>query len=277
MSDVNNLRDEARKRQKAVAAKIARIKKTTGADVNGSEFDPRRDASLIKRYNARQLNTYIGELNNFMRRPNQFVGGVKGAPIPRGQYLRYKQAEAEYEKARLAHDESVGSVVTPTGMTVRQNKAAIPETTGSAVYGPYRKFDRNASDFTSANAVELLRKDLLNRATPDFLSSKIQQGRGNLKKVLIILGEYEYVDRIDKLTDYQFDLLWYGTTVAESVFMQYGIEKERAAGTRKERWQDKVVESAAGELGDVLEWVESQPKERPTGTATNKKAPRFKK
>lgn len=265
MSDVQRLRAELKKKRAAVGQKINRIKKQTGANVAGTEFDPRRKAGLENRYNARQLRAHIAELNNFMQRGNQFVAGVKGAPLPRGQFLRYKRLEAMYEQARLAHDASVGNVMTSTGMTVAQNKAMIPEAAGSAVYGPYRKFDREPSDIKDAGALQKLIGDMRNRASTGFLTAKISQGRENLEKVLTILGNHDMADKIDSLSDYQFDVFWFGNpAVAESIFMQYGIEKERAAGTRKERWQDKVVESAANELGPILDDIAKDvPRNRP--------------
>jgi hypothetical protein len=264
MSELSRLRDEARKRRAAVTNKISRTRRQAGAEISGTQFDPRRNAGVEKRYTKAQLQRYLSDLNSFMSRGNQYVAGTGGAPLPRGQFNRYKRLEAEVNAAGARHEASIGSVQTPIGLTVRQSKAMIPTSQGSAVYGPYRKFDRDSTDIPSAEALESLARDMLRKVSSGFLGRKISEGRENLKKALTVLGETQYVRQVDELSDYQFDVMWYGTTIAESIFMQYGIEKERAAGTKKERWQDKVVESAANELGSVLEWASNDiPRERP--------------
>lgn len=258
------LREEVIKLHKSASAKISRIKRTTGANVAGSEFDVRRNLNNVQRYNVRQLSAYKAELSNFMRRGNQFVGGDKGAPIFRGTFQKLKSLEKEHEAIRVGRDLSMGGIQTPSGLTVRQNKAQVPEGHGSSVYGPYKKFDRQAFEITGEESAKALIKDMQKRLSSNYLPTKIEQGKENLIKVLDILGESDYVDQVLSLSDYQFDLFWFGTNVPESIFMQYGIEKERAAGTRKERWQDKVIESAAEELGPVLEWASQQTPERTT-------------
>lgn len=264
MSDAKRIRVEVERRIKSVNAKIARTKKATGANIAGTEFDPRRRMGIEKNYNVKQLTNYLSSLNEFMRRGNQFVSGVKGAPIPRGAFKLYKGLESEYRAAGEAHDAAVGGLNTPTGMTVRQNKAMVPEAAGSAVYGPYRKLDRESTDIASAGALKKLTRDMVNKLKPDYLENKISEGRENIEKALIIMGDEEYLQQIRELSDYQFDAMWFGTNFAEAAFMKYHAEQERAAGTRKEKWQDKRIDSAFDDLGSLLSWArEEVPREAP--------------
>lgn len=274
MSEVERLRREIAKRRQAATNKITRTKRQNGANLAGSEFDPRRKSGIENRYNARQLRGYLTELNDFMRRSNQFVGGNRGVPLRAGQFRQYKKLEAQQESLRQAHDERMGSIQTPTGMSIAGNKQMLHQGAGNAVYGPYRKFDREAGEITSPESLSKLIKDMRNRVSSEFLPGRIQQGKENLKKALTVIGRTEFLDDIDKLTDYQFDAFWYGTNVAEAVFMQYGIETERIASevegeepTRKERAQDKVIQDAVDELGSVLQWASEQ---RPSREATEK-------
>lgn len=258
MNELNRLRNEVAKRRKAATNKINRTRRQSGADLSGSAFDPRRNPNVESRYNRSQLRTYLEQLNNFMRRTNQFVSGTGGAPLPRGKFQAYKKLEAEQNAIRQAHDKAMGSIQTPTGMSIAGNKEMLHQGQGQAVYGPYRKFDRASTDIPSVSALEKLRKDMLNRVSPDFLGGRIQQGRENLKKALTVIGEHQFIEQIDGLSDFQFDAFWYGTNVAEAVFMQYGMQTERNAestATEKERWQDRVIESAVAELGSVLQWA----------------------
>lgn len=274
MSDLDRLRAEVERKRKAATNKINRTRRQNGAELAGTGFDPRRQPGIEHRYNRAQLQTYLSNLNDFMRRTNQFVGGSRGVPMRKGRFEAYKKLENRQEALRQAHDNLMGELPTPTGMTVAGNKQMLHQGAGNAVYGPYRQFDRAPSDITGPASLEKLIKDMRNRVSSEFLPSRIQQGKENLKKALTVIGRTEFIDDINKLSDFQFDAFWYGTNVAEAVFMQYGIETERTASevageepTRKERAQDKVIQGAVDELGSVLQWASQQ---KPTREATEK-------
>lgn len=270
MSELERLRNEVAKRRQAATNKINRTRRQSGANIAGSDFDPRRNAGVEHRYNSRQLKSYLGQLNDFMRRGNQFVSGLAGAPLQRGQFLNYKRVEAEHDAIRRAHDARMAAIETPSGMTVAGNKEMLHQGQGQAVYGPYRMFNRSSTDIPSVSALRQLTRDMVNRVSTNFFGNKVQKDKENLKKALIAIGEHENMARIDNLSDYQFDALWYGTNIAEAVFMQYGIMSEKQSDSldsQKEKWQDRVVESAVAEFGTVLQWAENL---QPEGKADKK-------
>lgn len=188
MSDLDRMRDELRKKRQAASNKIARVKRNTGANVAGTQFDPRRQPGIEKRYNARQLQAHINELNQFLSRGTQFVGLRGGKPAPKGEWNVYKRREAWQEEARAAHDAVMGGLPTPTGMTVRQNQAMVPESVGSANYGPYRKYDRQPGDVESLSALRKLSDAMAGKTRVNYLPTKIKQGKENLEKALTILS-----------------------------------------------------------------------------------------
>jgi hypothetical protein len=262
--EAKRLRAEVQRRIKSVNSKIARTKRTSGANIEGTQFDPRRKSGIEQRYNAKQLKGYLENLNSFMRRSNQFVAGVKGAPIERGKFNLYKQTEAEINRAAELHAASVGHLETPTGFTVQQSKNLVVESYASPVYGPYRKYDREPGQIKDASALEELTNDLNKKLRSDYLGEKISEGRENLEKALTAMGENELQQGVDRLSDYQFDALWFGTNFAEATFLKYQAEKDRLAGTRKEKWQDRMIDSAYSELGSLLDWAGTKvPTERP--------------
>lgn len=274
MNELERLRKEVERKRKAASNKIARTRRQNGAELAGSQFDPRRNPGVEQRYNRAQLNSYLSQLNDFMRRTNQFVGAKSGIPMRKGRFDAYKKLETQQDQLRRAHDAAMGDIPTPTGMSIAGNKQMLHQGAGNAVYGPYREFDRMPSDITGPAALEKLIKDMRTRVSSEFLPNRIQQGKENLKKALTVIGRTEFIEDIDKLNDYQFDAFWYGTNVAEAVFMQYGIETDRVASevegeepTRKERAQDKVIQGAVDELGSVLQWASGL---RGPGEATEK-------
>lgn len=264
--EAKRLRAEVQKRIKSVNAKIARTQKNTGAKLSGTEFDPRRRAGIEKNYNAKQLSVYLSKLNDFMRRTNQFVSGNRGAPLPRGQFNAYKKLEQEYGAAGAAHEATVGNIQLPEAygdLTIRQHKAITPESQGSAVYGPYRQYNREAKDIKNVGALQKLSQNLKNMLRSSYLQGQISAGREQLEKALSIMGENEMINQVNGLSDYQFDVLWFGTEFAENVFDRYDLLKEREDGTAKERYQDSAHESQLDDLGGLLDFASGLPRERP--------------
>jgi hypothetical protein len=264
LSDAKRIRAEVKNRIKAVQAKIRRTERNTGARVGGSEFDPRRRAGIENNYNAKQLSNYLVQLNDFMRRGNQFVGGHRGAPLPRGQVSYLMSQQEQIKQLKIARDNAMSQIQSPTGMTVTQQTAMTPRMGGHSDYGVYPDMGVEAKDIASAGALKKLTRQMINILKGDRVEKVLNEGRDNLIKALEYMGENEFVDAVEDLSDYQFDALWFGTNMAESTFLKYEQMKERAAGTRKEAWQDKVVDTAYAENKKVLDWAKDEvPRERP--------------
>jgi hypothetical protein len=268
-SEVERLRAELKKARKAVTNKINRVQKSTGAKVGGSEFDPRRRVGVENSYNAKQLQTHLAQLKDFMRRGNQFVALSGGTPTTKGEWNVYKRREQAQAEVRQAYQAKQAKIDTPSGLTALQNKQGTNEGPNAVVQGPYKTIDRSPSDITSRSALKSLSEQLLTQVKPNYLAGKIGQGRENLYKALEIMGDDDEMARLTYLSDSQFDAFWFGTNIAESVFMKYNLEHNNKDGSRKEKWQDKAIADAADELGDYITWAEGLP--RGESQAANKR------
>lgn len=258
MAKNDDLRKEIAKQYKAATNKIARTARTTGAKVGGSEFDPRRSAGSENRMRSTaNMQEYLGNLRAFNSRSNQFIAGSNGAPLRKGYFNRvYKQNEAAVQNVVKQRDSKMGDIVTPTGFNVRQQQNMIPETGASAKYGPYSKFTRDASNITSQAALEKLNKDLVNKLKPDYLGGKLDDARDNIQKVAKVIGELDSVKDAMELSDSEFDLLWFGTNFAETLFLYYARLKEFGdGGSGKERKQDRVLDSQFEGLHELITWA----------------------
>jgi hypothetical protein len=265
MNEQDRLRQEIAKAHKSVTNKINRTKRQTGANVAGSKFDPRKQAGSENRMRSTSnMREYLANLKGFMSPANQFISGQNGAPLRKGYFNNvYKKLEKSIEAVRQQRDKELGDIQTPTGLSIRQQKAAIPEAGGSSVYGPYKKFDRDASAIKDMDALVKLAKDMSNKLSDDYLPSEIDKGRDNIQKVADYLGESDIAGQIDELDDYQFDLLWFGTNYADRLFLYYELVKERQEGTHKERKQDRVIETQFAGIGELIDWSKKQtPKEK---------------
>ena len=100
MTNVNDLRAELRKSQRAVNRKMRRNEKAHGIDSWGA-YDVRVDRAKIGRYNTTQLKAAIERQRGFLSRKEQFVGGYNGDAMSRKVYRNYVKA-AEKHNAELA-------------------------------------------------------------------------------------------------------------------------------------------------------------------------------
>lgn len=268
MNEKDRLRQEIAKAHKSVSNKINRIQRQTGAKVAGSNFDPRKATGAENRMRSESnMREHLARLNEFMSPANQFVSGQRGAPLRKGYFLNiYKKNEQAVEAVRQQRDKAMGDIQTPTGLSIRQQKSAIPEAGGSSVHGPYKKFDRQASAIKSMDALEKLNADMVNKLKPGYIADAIDKGRENIQTVADIIGNSTvmdgYVDDegeshfgINDLTDDEFDKVWFGTNFADRLFLYYELAKERLEGTHKERKQDKVIEDQFAGIHDLIDWA----------------------
>lgn len=260
MNELERLRELARKRRSAVTGKIARIRRNTGVDITGRAEDPRRDISVIKRYNKAQLNKYIGELNAFQSRSVGYVAGAGGVPIPKNKWQQYKRLERQYNALGVKHEAKVADIFLPTaGMTLRQRNAMIhPTAVGEVVNRPYSQVDRVPSQIPGVKALDKILKDMERKTSKTYLPGEIKKSRKQLNDMLKTAGNGNMIARASKLSDAQFDTLWNYTNFATLVSLSYEMAKLRAADA-KERWHDQVVEDAASDIGELFDWASELP------------------
>lgn len=260
MSELERLRELVRKRRSAVTGKIARIRRNTGVDITGRDEDPRRPTDVIKRYNKRQLNRYLGELNAFQSRSVGFVAGAGGVPIPKDRWRQYKRLEAKYNEIGAKHEAAVADIFLPTsGMTLRQRQAMIhPTAVGEVVNMPYMATDRDPRQVPSVKALDKLIKEMNRRTSADYLPGEIKKSRKQLSDMLKTAGLPEVASRARSLSDAQFDTLWNYTNFATVVSLSYELMKLRSADA-KERWHDSVLEDARNDVGELLDWASELP------------------
>lgn len=268
MSENERLRKEIAKLHKSVTNKIQRTKRQTGANIAGSQFDPRKAAGVENRMRSESnMREYAARLHEFMSPANQFISGAGGAPLRKGYFNRiYKANEAAVEAIRQSRDRVMGDITTPTGLSIRQQKSAIPEAGGSSVYGPYKKFERSSTDIKDMASLQKLNADLVKRQRPDYIQGELGKGRVNVETVAKYIGDATIMDGyiddegvkhlgINDLLDEEFDRLWFGTNFADKLFLYYEISKERIEGTHKERKQDRIVDSQFAGIHKDINWA----------------------
>lgn len=258
MSDLDRLRDEVRKRRGAVTGKIARIRRNTGVDIAGKADDPRKPLDVVKRYNTRQLRSYLAKLNAFQSRSIGFVAGAAGVPIPKSKWSEYKKLEAKYNATAVAHEARIADTFIPSkGITIRQAQSMIhPTAVGDVVNKPYAPVDRRSSHVKDINA---LIRDMQRKNNQKFLPGEIKKSRGQLNDMLTSTGNVGLIGTAKKLTAHQFDTLWNYTNFATLVSLMYEMVKLTSTST-KDGWQNRVAEGAEDDIRELFEWANQLPK-----------------
>lgn len=261
MTRIDDLRNEYRRKRANAGSKISRTKQNTGAEIAGSKYDPRRAPGIEKRYNSRQLQTAIRELDAFNHRSNQFigVGSNLSTPIRKTTWNVYKRREAENNRIADQHDANMANLQLPTvDMTVGQRRAQVQQSQGSSVYGPYQRFNRGPQNFVTEEGLQSASMQMLGNLTQKFFNKKLNQGRENLQRVLELMGEDNMAERIDELSDFQFDVLWHGDPATiDRLFMRYDVEKAKSHGENPKRMDMDATEGAIDEFVGLFEWVET--------------------
>jgi len=269
-----NLQRRVSARRRAVTAKQARIKREIGVDVRAAGYDPRRDPKLVKRYNTRQLEKYLNDLDSFMSRKNNFVAGANNVPIPKVDWNNYKKVEAQYNRIGAKHFGDIADIFLPTsGMTVRQrDRTLVPDAIhaqGTTVNRPYSPTDKRPGNIKSAQALKKLTDDIRRKTKADFLPSQIKKARAQLKQMLDIVGSGELKDMADKLTDHQFDILWNYTQIAQEASGIYYIMQHQSAEATQRSAYDSVVENYSDDIRELLIGAQKFPESAESPRSTN--------
>lgn len=264
-SELDELRAEVRRRQRAANNKISRLR-ANGIELSGTDYDVRRNAKLIGRYNRNQLNSYLGKLNAFNSRANSFVGGAEGAPIPRRVWSQYRKAEAKNNKQVMARLQRLSKTIIPglgqSPLDLDQMRA--PTRKGMRGVGAnkvMRTVKREPRNVTGADAVAKLIKDFERRASPKVQKKLLRQSRRNALSLLGAMGADDLVNRIKKLDDSRLRILVEDTGFMEDAAQHYSgvLESDNDAIT------DGLSENKYADLLETIEWAEALSDEE-TGT-----------
>lgn len=264
MSDISNLRASAIRKHKAATSKASRLKRQ-GIEVAGSIADPRRDLSVVKKYNKAQLNAYIRKLDSFNSRNTKFVQGHNGAALPAHRLAVYQREQERYNRRASRHYDSVKDTFLPQrGMSVEERDTYLRpkgrvKAQGDSVTRPYDPISRTPEMFRSAAGLEVAIADMRKRNSKSYLPSKLREQKYQAYQMVDRLGNEEMKRILGELTDEQFDTMWNYSSIANEMSMNYEILEMQARG-KKERSHAKVYDDGNSEILEILSWAKRLPK-----------------
>lgn len=276
-SELAKLRAEALKRQKAVTRKVSRLKRQfndagqeVGPVISGTDLDPRKPNSTIKRYTKTQLRSHIDRLNAFVDRDVQFVGLGDRArtPLPAEEWDRYKALEAQRNAIIRERNRQVENIfVAPQGMTVAQRKRWLERNRNRRGTNPAvnreEVIEREPFSLTKASGLTKLIEAHEKRLVAGYDEEKMAAAHEEFMGMMDRVGDEVMGLMVESLTPGQFDILWNETSFATALGTVYEIMKKQAMGkvTDEERLQQQSqIDGQMEMVADLIEWARKLPR-----------------
>ena len=263
MANVNDLRAELRKTQRAVNSKMRRNEKAHNIDRWGA-YDVRVDRTKIDRYNTTQLRAAIERQRDFLSRKKQFVGSYNGDAVSRDVYRNYVKAASEHneELARRRNSwdrETMGRLGyldhardQAMGGYWKKGGATNFNTHGFEVVG-------RPKDFHSERAVKRTSDKLAKMFTDREIARSRREGKKALNKMAKDSGSLRLMEAINRMKGAQLDYLLDSPTFMLAMKTNYetgrALREENPSAFSKEL-NDESLEEALGMLDDVEKHVD---------------------
>ena len=263
MPSRSELLAEAMNKTTRSGAKISRIRSRNGAEVGGTEFDPRVSREKIRHYNSRQLESYIERQNRFLRRQVQFVPLYGGAPLPANEWKQYKRAEREVNKQRGDKLSEVSGIVLPGQ---KEEKWRKPKTIGDFIaeqgkskLSYYDSSDsmtkpikKNNIEFTSRESVAKMMNFLKEQRTTKWQAEAGARSDYSSTAMLGYIGSERLNKKMGKLSPSQLDTLWNYTHFAAHLSLWYEEQKLKDNG---HDYNDDILSGQGEEVESWLDWA----------------------
>lgn len=259
-NQVQQMRQVAKARRQAATRKVARLERA-GLKVAGTAEDPRKGHTDINKMNSAQLKSYIGKLDKFTSRNNQYVRGNNGAPIQRSKWRSYKRLEAQYNSNADNAFEAVKDIrIDRANMTIgeRQNMLGVrefPRAANPATNSPFNKMDRKPGGIPNNAAVDKLTRDMKKRTSGDFFKNEAKRLKSDIVKFFNNVGGVsdQMLKEIQRMTPKQIHALNL-TNFSNAVSTKYELLK-RHMQNRNDEFAAKVADDSTAEAEDLVRWA----------------------
>ena len=263
MTNRSELLAEALNKTQRSGAKISRIRNKNGAEVAGTEFDPRVSRERIKHYNSKQLESYIKKQDRFLRRQVQFVPMLHGAPLPANEWKQYQRAENEINARRKERLAQVEDIVLPNQPHLKwkadKTIGDLVKEKGASKLAYYDSSDSMTKDtkmesvtFTSRESVAKMRDFLKEQKTTRWEAAASARGDYAISAMLGYIGSEKLNKKFQGLTVDQLDTLWNYTDFASHLGIWY--EEMKLKNTGKD-YNEDILTGQGPEVEQWLDWA----------------------
>ena len=259
MANIDDLRAELRKSQRAVNRKIRRNEKDKKIKRWGA-YDVRVDRAKIDRYNSTQLRAAIERQRDFLSRSKQFVAGYKGDAMSRDVYRNYVKAAEKHNdelaRRRNAWDRKTMGRLGFLDINTEEMLGGGYWRKGGITNFNTHGFEKvgKSKEFHSERAL----KKTTDKLSKMFTDREVARSRREGKKTLIEMaktsGSLRLMETINRMKGAQLDYLLDSPTFM--LAMKTNYETARALGepnpsSFSQELNDESLEEALGMLEDV--------------------------
>ena len=258
--DLESIRSDIARLRKLATKKISRTKRSKDAPLSGTQFDPRRAPKTEKRYTKRQAEVYRQELQGFLSRSTQFVGGANGFVMKKQQWDAYKKLEQQYNSRVNQKFDKVAGIQLPQGETLgsrmARRKPPHPQMAYEAFHAPYDPPVRTPKSVDSGRALIKLMDSMRNKANAKYDEDFTEKNRHQFLGMAERLGDDALAEKVKNLTDEQFNILWNFSEMPYDMSLWYETQKLVEDGnTRHPLVTSGAAESAKREYAKLVDWA----------------------
>lgn len=258
---VGQLRDVLRGVQKRSTAKASRLKRVKGAVIAGSEFDPRVDPERIGKMRRSALVSAIKRNDTFLDRKTQFVGGVRGVPLPAGRWAVYERLQTARVNRELELMKMLDQHPLPSGMLVSQQRAMLRPSVPVMGNPAVNDFDstptRKPLNIVDAKGLEKL---IALERKWNFFTEREKNRKESTRQFIGmgIASTGELDDVISSLSPRQFETLWKKTRFVTHMSIRY---ENMLATSKAGKWgfEDEVNDNELQSALALARWAKSLP------------------
>ena len=245
--EIDKLRAEVIKRQRAASNKMSRLRRQQGVEVSGSSYDPRKSRDHINRLNTSQLNALLGRINDFTSRSTQFINTGNGA-VSRADWQKFERNLERANAVKRKRRETVGQEKigpgTETAEKRRHNRyGTAPRSSADGGYtsSPFDEQTVIPEMVQGLEALKRLSKRFARDADPGHERKNMKSWRKSAFDMLEALGSYDLAGAVMAMPLRNFRKLWY-SGFAEAIapkYMQYMRSLQRNAEGELESREDR--------------------------------------
>ena len=258
-NELEQRRAEALARHKAATRKVGRLRRN-GVDVSGTRLDVRRDPAKIAKYNTRQLDAYINQLNSFVDRKTQYVPDTFGRPMRKAVMDEYKSTERKINKiVNDAYDRIKNINLPGQNRTIDDRMEAITprhKHAGNAANAPYRPIVRQSKNFLSEKKLKQMIAKNKKKLQTDFLARDLKTDLRVIKEMSDTLKRPDIYRRVKALSPDQFNILFNFWGFIDKISLPYEVAKEDSKSGKSKEWFQPHLDRNLKEADRLIGYAE---------------------
>lgn len=260
---------EAKRGRRAVQQKVHRVERATGAKITEYGYNPNTGIrpDQLASMSTLQLRKHIKQQREFLNRGNQFVAGDQGAPIQRSTWNRIVQAQEQINNRARQQELSYSSIEVPgTGMDIGgrlEATRAINKFRAGGQRKTFEEVNRKVSGLVGEEEARIIASNLESQLKGNYLSKRMKTARENLRVMLETTGDEEVLEKVNKLTNNQLNILIDYSYFLSAVGGRYDYQKSLNVAEQKKaenHWSYSVYTDNEERMNQLIDWAGTLPK-----------------